>query len=173
MEKLSVCVWDKKKKKWRVEWNLRLKYFETEAEAKRWLEMMKGRERKKEKEDGVKRINELKKETGVVDVYINRNSNSVHELKNFVFKAILDGIPKSELVKKLELDFKVSFDLTQYLYHNIMKEIAGVVAKEKTNIVELHVERYEWLYRKFRELGSEAWGVKVLQLKEKLYLFFL
>lgn len=156
---------DEKRDGWVIEYNGKTERFKDREKARKRKLVIE----KKIKEEVSKKHEENKTEF-VVAKKNSKGVNDAHseELKAKVFEMILDGLGMEEVTSVLINDFGFLHDNACAFYYSVKKSISEIAIKNDSSVLAQHIERYEWLYRKMRELKAELWGVKMLQFKEKL-----
>ena len=93
------------------------------------------------------------------------------ELIKTLEEHLLKGIPYSESVRDLSVEYKVHDFMINNYYEVARKNIISSISKDVDTIIEAHVYFYEQIYRFFEEIESTSGMLKALSYKEKLLGF--
>lgn len=85
-----------------------------------------------------------------------------------IFDKILEGLSRKEIIKEVCLTHNIGKEYAIKLYYRAYNELKEVRSQKAGTTISLHVERYEYLYRKAMNWGLDMLAMKILKQKEEL-----
>ncbi len=96
------------------------------------------------------------------------NSLVVAQRLNDIIGMILDGRNLAEITRFVVEKYNVKSSIVSNLVIEANKEIAGRKQYELNDLLNEHVERYEYIYARLTELKASTYAMNALLAKEKL-----
>lgn len=101
---------------------------------------------------------------------MHKNATKLQSLhvQSEVFRKILDGEKRQEVLTWLMNMQGYSYDWAEKRYHEVVKKMNEIRDQKAGNVVKLHLERYEELYKKSVDWGLDMKAMQILKAKETL-----